>query len=219
MTPSVESVLAAARAATGFMPDDEGDFLHRVATDRLPHGPALEIGGYCGKSALHLAAAALAQAPAGTVFSLDHHRGSEENQAGWEHHDPDLVDPESGLMDTLPIFRRTIQRAGVEPLVVALVGRSVIVSTHWRTPVSLVFIDGGHAEEHAQADYAGFAPWVLPDGALVVHDVFEDPADGGQAPFHVWQRAVDSGSFTPVETVGSMRWLRRTSGDPGDPVG
>ena len=206
-----------ARAAKGFMPEDEGLLLHRWARERLPHGPVLEVGTYCGKSAIYLGAAA--REVGGTVFTVDHHRGSEENQAGWEHHDPTLVDPELGLMDTLPVFRATIADAGLEHEVVAVVGRSTTVAEHWRTPVALLFIDGGHAEEHAQNDYTGFARWVQPGGVLVIHDVFERPEDGGQAPFHVWERAVGGGAFTPDETVGSMRVLRRTSGAAGEHVG
>ena len=122
-------------------------------------------------------------------------------------------------MDTLPVFRRTLERAGLEDEVVALVGRSTTVARHWRTPVALLFIDGGHAEEHAQNDYTGFARWVQPGGVLVIHDVFERPENGGQAPYHVWQRAVGSGAFRPVTTVGSMRVLIRTSGAAGDDVG
>jgi predicted O-methyltransferase YrrM len=212
-----DDLLAHALAAKGFMPEDEGAFLHRIARKRLAEGPVLEVGSYCGKSAIYLGAAA--REVGGTVFTLDHHRGSEENQAGWEHHDPSLVDPELGLMDTLPTFRRTIARALLEEHVVALVGASATVARHWRTPLSLLFIDGGHAEVHAQGDYSGFAQWLVPGGALVIHDVFERPEDGGQAPYHVWLRAVDSGCFEPVDTVGSMRWLRRVSGDAGDPVG
>jgi predicted O-methyltransferase YrrM len=212
-------LLAAARAAKGFMPEDEGAFLYQLGRDRLGHGPALEIGTYCGKSAIYLGAAARAAGPDAVVFTLDHHRGSEENQAGWEHHDPTLVDEEFGLMDTLPVFRRTIARAGLEDRVVAVVGRSTTVARHWRTPVSLLFIDGGHAEVHAQNDYSGFARWVQPEGVLVIHDVFERPEEGGQAPFHVWQRAVASGAFAPLRTVGSMRALTRVAGDAGGDVG
>ena len=113
-------LLAHARAAKGFMPDDEGLLLHRYARERLPHGPVLEVGTYCGKSAIYLGAAA--REVGGTVVTVDHHRGSEENQAGWEHHDPTLVDPELGLMDTLPVFRRTLAHAGLEQHVVAVVG-------------------------------------------------------------------------------------------------
>jgi predicted O-methyltransferase YrrM len=200
-------LLAHARAAKGFMPEDEGAFLYRTALAHLGDGPALEIGTYCGKSAIYLGAAARERDS--TVFTLDHHRGSEENQAGWEHHDATLVDPELGLMDTLPVFRHTLALAGLEDRVVAVVGRSTTVARYWRTPVALLFIDGGHAEIHAQNDYSGFAHWVQPGGVLVIHDVFERPEDGGQAPYHVWLRAVDSGAFEPEETVGSMRVLRR----------
>jgi predicted O-methyltransferase YrrM len=212
-----DDLLQQARAAKGFMPEDEGAFLHATAVAHLGDGPALEVGTYCGKSAIWLGAAA--RTVGSTVFTLDHHRGSEENQAGWEHHDDSLVDEETGLMDTLPVFRRTIARAGLEDEVVAVVGRSTTVAAHWRTPLALLFIDGGHAEVHAQNDYSGFARWVQPGGVLVIHDVFERPEDGGQAPFHVWQRAVDGGAFTPEQTVGSMRVLTRTSGSAGEDVG
>ncbi len=213
-------LLAHALAAKGFMPEDEGLLLHRVAVERLPHGPALEVGTYCGKSAIYLGAAALhAGGDQGVVFTVDHHRGSEENQAGWEHHDASLVDPETGLMDTLPVFRRTIAAAGLEEQVVAVLGRSTTVAALWRTPLSMLFIDGGHSEVHAQNDYTGWAHWVVPGGSLVIHDVFEHPADGGQAPFHVYRRALDGGAFVETEALGSMRVLRRVTGDAGHPVG
>ena len=199
------------------MPEDEGMLLHRSAVRQAGRGPLLEVGTYCGKSAIYLGAAA--REAGGTVFTVDHHRGSEENQAGWEHHDASLVDDEFGLMDTLPVFRRTLARAGLEDEVVAVVGRSTTVARHWRTPLALLFIDGGHAEEHAQNDYSGWAHWLMPGGALVIHDVFADPADGGQAPYHVFQRALAGGAFTESAALGSLRVLTRISGDPGTPVG
>ncbi|MDO9484617.1 MAG: class I SAM-dependent methyltransferase [Actinomycetota bacterium] len=201
-------------SAKGFMPTDEGLLLHQCALDRLPFGPALEIGSYCGKSAIFLGAAA--QIVGGTVFTLDHHRGSEENQAGWEHHDDSLVDPELGLMDTLPTLRRNLARAQIEDVVVPIVASSATVASHWRTPLSLLFIDGGHSDLPAQQDYAGWAPWIMAEGLLVIHDVFPDPADGGQAPFKVWTRALAGGSFAEVQTQGSMRVLRRIAGQAGD---
>ena len=220
MSDMPADLLAHADRAKGFMPPDEGALLYRVAAARAPHGPLLEVGTYCGKSAIYLGAAARGCDDTGAVvFTVDHHRGSEENQAGWEHHDTTLVDPQTGLMDTLPVFRRTLAAAGLEDLVVALIGRSTTVSAHWRTPLSLLFIDGGHAEEHAQNDYSGWAPWVMSGGSLVIHDVFERPEDGGQAPYHVYLRALESGAFIEVETVGSMRVLRRTAGQAGQPVG
>ncbi|MBF4162134.1 class I SAM-dependent methyltransferase [Nocardioides sp. CBS4Y-1] len=202
------------------MPEDEGLLLHRTALARLQHGPMLEVGSYCGKSAVYFGAAArLVGGPQAVVFTVDHHHGSEENQAGWEHHDTTLVDPSTGRMDTLPTFRRTIEAAGLEDVVVAVIGQSTTVSAHWRTPLSLLFIDGGHAEVHAQNDYSGWAHHLMAGGALVIHDVFADPADGGQAPYHVYLRALESGCFTEVEALGSVRVLARTSGAAGEPVG
>lgn len=202
------------------MPEDEGMLLHRRALERLPHGPVLEVGTYCGKSAIHLGAAAReVGGDQAVVFTVDHHRGSEENQAGWEHHDTDLVDQRTGRMDTLPFFRRTIEDAGLEEVVVAVVGASTTVSRHWTTPLSLLFIDGGHAEVHAQNDYTGWAHHLVLGGLLVIHDVFPDPADGGRPPYHVYLRALESGAFTEVEALGSMRVLERTSGAAGELVG
>jgi len=197
-----------ARAAKGFMPDDEGELLFRLALERLPHGPVLEVGTYCGKSAVYLGAAA--REVGGTVVTVDHHRGSEENQAGWEHHDPELVDPVTGRMDTLPVFRRTIEAAGLEQQVVAVVGHSARVAAVWTTPLSMLFIDGGHGEQPARDDYEGWTPHVAPGGLLVIHDVFPDPADGGRPPYElIYLPALASGVFEEVEALGSMRVLRR----------
>jgi len=201
-------LLAAARAAKGFMPDDEGLALFAAARDAAARvdGPLLEIGTYCGKSAVYLGGAAQL---AGTVcFTIDHHRGSEEMQAGWEHHDPTTVNPQTGRIDTLPIFRHTIASAGLDEVVIGIVGDSPTVAAHWSTPLALLFIDGGHALDVAMADYDAWSRAVAPGGALAIHDVFEDPTEGGQAPFRVWQRAVADG-FAPVGTTGSFRWLRR----------
>ncbi len=201
-------LLVHARAAKGFMPEDEGALLHRYARARLPHGPVLEVGTYCGKSAIWLGAAA--REVGGIVFTVDHHRGSEENQAGWEHHDTSLVDAESGRMDTLGVFRRTIARADLEDQVVAIVGRSQTVGSWWSTPLSMLFIDGGHGTEPARADYRVWTPWVMPGGLLVIHDVFPDPADGGRPPYEdIYLPALDSGEFSEIEALGSMRVLRR----------
>jgi predicted O-methyltransferase YrrM len=195
-----------ADAAKGFMPDAEAEALYDAAWAVAPVGPILEVGTYCGKSATWLGAAAHARG--GRVVTVDHHRGSEENQAGWEHHDRELVDAETGLMDTLPFFRRTMQSAGLEDTVVAIIGRSTSVAAIWSTPLAMLFIDGGHAEEHAQNDYSGWAGFVAPQGVLAIHDVFPDPADGGQAPYHVYQRALADG-FEEIRHVGSLRVLRR----------
>jgi predicted O-methyltransferase YrrM len=167
----------------------------------------LEIGSYCGKSSIYLGTAARERDT--VLFALDHHRGSEENQPGWEWHEPDLVDPEIGVMDTLPSFRRTIHGAGLEQNVVALVGDSPTVGRHWRTPLALLFIDGGHGPEPAHRDYEIWTPWVESGGLLAIHDVFPDPADGGRPPYEIYCRALEAGEFTDVRAQGSLRVLRR----------
>ncbi len=198
--------LAAARAARGFMPDAEGLLLHRAGVAAAAHGPMLEVGSYCGKSAVYLGAAA--RQHSSVLFSVDHHRGSEENQPGEQYCDREVVDAATGRLDTLPHFRRTLETAGLEEWVIAVVGTSAAVARHWSTPLSLLFIDGGHSEHAAQADYAGFHGRLGDGGLLLIHDVFPDPANGGRAPFHVYLRALDDG-FREVAVEGSLRVLAR----------
>jgi hypothetical protein len=63
---------------------------------------------------VYLGAACLEVDPPTVVFTVDHHRGSEENQAGWEHHDTTLIDPTTGRLNTLPTFLRTMREADLE---------------------------------------------------------------------------------------------------------
>jgi MMP 1-O-methyltransferase len=200
-----------ALSTKGFMPGDEGDALHAAAlraAAAVPGAPFVEVGSYCGRSTIWLGDAA---SVAGTVlFAVDHHRGSEENQAGWEHHDTEVVDPRTGRMDTLPFFRRAVHDAELEAHVVAVVGLSPLVAAHWSTPAAFVFIDGGHGVEPARADYAGWTPHVALGGTLAIHDVFPDPADGGRPPYdEIYRPALESGRFRLDTVTGSLRTLVR----------
>ena len=202
----------AAEAARGFMPPAEGLALYRAAASYAAAGPVLEIGTYCGKSTIYLACAA--RQAGQLMITVDHHHGSEENQPGWEYHDPTLVDPGTGRLDTLPHFRATLAGLGLDEDVIAIVGRSVDVARLWRAPLGLLFIDGGHTEAAAQADYEGWAPRVAPGGALAIHDVVPTPADGGRPPDHIYLRALASGAFTEAAVEGSLRLLERTGDGP-----
>ncbi|MFD7082849.1 class I SAM-dependent methyltransferase [Streptomyces sp. NPDC002181] len=207
-TPKPE-ILAAFEAAKGFMPVREGLALYEAAAAAAALGlPLLEVGTYCGRSTILLADAAREAGVA--AITVDHHRGSEEQQPGWEYHDPTVVDPEVGLMDTLPTFRRTLHKAGLEDHVIAIVGRSPQVAAAWGGKLGFVFVDGGHTDEHAGGDYEGWAPHVAEGGTLAIHDVFPDPADGGQAPYRIYLRALASGAFEEVSVTDSLRILRRT---------
>ena len=198
-----------AESVKGFMPPDEGLALFEAGLDagaHVPGAPFVEIGSYCGKSSIYLGEAARQRET--VLFAVDHHRGSEENQDGWEHHDPEVVDPETGLMDTLPFFRRSILEAGLDDTVIAVVGDSPTIAAFVTTPCALVFIDGGHGAEPAHADYETWSRKVALGGYLCIHDVFPDPADGGQPPYELYLRAL-AGDFEPVSATGSLRALRR----------
>lgn len=208
MTPDE---LQLARSVKGFMPDDEGVALHRAGRVAAGTGlgPLLEVGTYCGKSACYLGFAAR---DAGTLLvTVDHHRGSEENQAGWDHHDASLVDADSGRMDTLPLARRAVADARLEDTVVLVVGQSTAVARMWSQPLALLFIDGGHGSDVAWADYRSWSPKVAAGGLMAIHDVFPDPADGGRPPYEIYCAALESGEWTedPALGCGSLRVLRR----------
>ncbi|GAA3600013.1 class I SAM-dependent methyltransferase [Kineosporia mesophila] len=207
LVPDSTALIAAAQAAPGFMPSHEGLALYRAALAAPPVGPLLEVGSWMGKSALYLAAAA---AESGTrVVTVDHHRGSEEHQPGWEYHDPTLIDPATGLVDTLPAFRRTIAQAGAEDLVVAVIARGETLAQLWNTPLAFLFIDGSHTDDSAQRDLRSWAPHLAPGGTLAIHDVFPDPADGGQAPYRMYRTALDSGDYEELDGTDSLKLLRR----------
>jgi MMP 1-O-methyltransferase len=200
-----------ALATKGFMPADEGDALWDAALAAgaaVPGVPMLEVGSYCGRSTIWLGDAA--ERSGVVLFAVDHHRGSEENQAGWDHHDMEVVDERTGEMDTLPFFRAAIHDARLEDSVIAVVGKSPAVAATWTTPLSFLFIDGGHGEEPARLDYEGWAPHVAVGGTLAIHDVFPDPADGGRPPYEqIFRPALESGRFRLESATGSLRVLRR----------
>lgn len=191
----------------GFLAEDEGRALYELGKRQGRLGPCLEIGGYCGLSTVYLGLGV--RESGGVLFSIDHHQGSEEHQPGEEYHDPDLVDPWTGYIDSFPEFRKNIRRAGLEDTVVPVVAGSALVARQWTTPLALVFIDGGHSLEAALSDYHSWALQVIPGGILAVHDIFFDPARGGQAPHEVYQTALASGLFQKEAMVNTLGILRR----------
>ncbi len=191
----------------GFLAQDEAQALYDQALAVSAKGAVLEIGSYCGKSTIYLGIAC--RATNSTVFALDHHRGSEEHQEGEFFHDPDVFDAEEGLVDTFKEFRRNIRAAGLDDVVVPIVAGSEAAAKHWNTPLSLVFIDGGHSLEAALSDYHCWSSHVIRGGVLAIHDVFEDASEGGQAPYAIYRMALASGLFTNLGRVNSLGLLQR----------
>jgi predicted O-methyltransferase YrrM len=191
----------------GFLDPSEGSRLFDLAAESVPLGPCLEVGSYCGKSTVYLGTAC--RDGDQLLYALDHHRGSEEHQLGEEYHDPELFDSAAGKMDSFREFRATVARAGLEDTVVPIVAGTKLAGRHWRTPLGMVFIDGGHSDAAAMADYQTWAAHIVPGGVLAIHDLFENPAEGGQAPFRIYQLAAASGLFEPLETIHTLGALRR----------
>jgi len=191
----------------GFLTPEEGQMLAKFAAQGLLIGEVVEIGAWCGRSALYMAPTL--QKAERLFFSVDHHRGSEENQPEWEWFDPEVWDETAGAIDTLPIFRGNIRAADLEGTVVAMVGPSPAIGEAWRTPLGLLFLDGNHVMEAALADYRSWAGHIAKGGYLAIHDVFPNPADGGRPPYEVCQMAENSGLFQRVDEIGSLVVLQR----------
>ncbi len=202
-----------ALATKGFMPPDEGDALYEAALLAGRNVPSLnmvEVGSYCGRSTVWVGAAARSSGV--TLYAVDHHGGSEENQPGWEWFDDSVVDATTGRINTLPFFTDTMTRAGLTDVVRAVVGDSAALGHAWREKLSFLFIDGGHGREIARADFSAWHDHVAFNGIFAIHDVFTDPADGGQAPYEeIYLPAISSGKFRDVSATGSLRVLLRVS--------
>jgi predicted O-methyltransferase YrrM len=191
----------------GFLDEEEGLKLFELAFEACLLGPCLEIGSFCGKSTVYLGTACKMRKK--TLFTIDYHRGSEEQQPGQTYFDPDLLDSKTGLIDSLPCFRATMQKAGLEQIVVPMITKSNVAARDWAIPLGLVFIDGGHSYEAVMTDYQCWYPHLLPGGPLVFHDIFLDPAEGGQAPYEVYKVALASGQFEELPMTKTLGVLRR----------
>ncbi len=191
----------------GFLDEAEGQALYRCALAASRLGPCLEVGSYCGKSALYLGTAC--RETGNVLFSVDHHRGSEEQQPGEQYFDPTLFDSGAFCIDTFPSFRRTLATAGLENTVVPLVCPSKVASRTWKTPLGLVFIDGGHSYQAVKTDFDGWHTHILSGGYLLIHDIYPDPSQGGQAPYRIYREAIDTKLFYEEPLIGSLGRLKK----------
>lgn len=204
----IDSVIPAfVSEVKGFLAEEEGLRLFELALEACSLGPCLEVGSFCGKSTIYLGSACKTRGK--TLFTIDHHRGSEEQQPGQLYFDTDLLSSETGLLDSFPYFRATIQRAGLEEIVVPMVTKSRVAARDWTIPLGLVFVDGGHSYETVLTDYECWHPHLLPYGFLIFHDIFLDPAKGGQAPYDVYKLALASKLFEELPMTNTLGVLRR----------
>ena len=191
----------------GFLEKQEAESLYQFAKKYSSIGPCLEIGSYCGKSAVYLGAAVKENNQ--ILYSIDHHKGSEEQQPGEEFFDPDLLDETGKDINTLPFFLETLDKADLRDNVVPIVSTSVEASEVWSKPLAMVFIDGGHSDQAANDDYDFWHPHIIEGGLLAIHDVFPNPEDGGRPPFNIYTKAKESGLFKEVDMINSLALLEK----------
>ena len=191
----------------GFLDPKEGDALYSYAKQYSISGSCLEIGSYCGKSAVYLGMAVKENGQ--KLYSVDHHKGSEEQQPGEEYFDPDLKSKDGDGIDTLPFFLDTIEKSKLQSFVIPIVSTSEEAYEDLDINFDMIFIDGGHSEEAAQKDYDLWTDRINIGGILAIHDVFPNPKDGGRPPYNIYIKALESGNFEELEVVKSLRLLRK----------
>jgi predicted O-methyltransferase YrrM len=204
MNPQAHKV---ALECKGFLDDDEGMRLYDLGRECAPLGPVIEIGSYCGKSSVYLGSGV--REAGGILVCVDHHRGNEEQQPGELYHDADLYDADADRLDSLHTLRKTLREAELEDTVALMVTTSAGAAALFGGEAGMVFIDGGHTHEAANADYEAWSDRVVRGGVLAIHDLFPDPAEGGQAPIEIYRRALSSGTFEELPTTKTLGVLRK----------
>ena len=191
----------------GFLDPIEGEALYLYAKQYVRNDPCLEIGSYCGKSSVYLGSAVKENGQ--KLYSIDHHKGSEEQQPGEEYFDSDLINAEGNGIDTLPFFLETIEKSKLDKFVIPIVSTSEEAYQDFTLNFDMVFIDGGHSEKAAQKDYELWSQRITKGGLLAIHDIFPNPEDGGRPPYNIYRRALESGNFKKLEMIKTLGLLKK----------
>ena len=191
----------------GFLDPIEGEALYLYAKQYVRNDPCLEIGSYCGKSSVYLGSAVKENGQ--KLYSIDHHKGSEEQQPGEEYFDSDLINAEGNGIDTLPFFLETIEKSKLDKFVIPIVSTSEEAYQDFTLNFDMIFIDGGHSEKAAQKDYELWSQRINKGGLLAIHDVFPNPEDGGRPPYNIYKRALESGTFKKIEMIKTLGLLMK----------
>ena len=185
----------------GFLEEEEGIALYEACKNSFKNGKCVEVGSYCGKSACYIGFAC--KKVGSKLFSIDHHKGSEEQQFGEEYFDEEIYDFSKKQVDTLPMFLSNIKKFNLEDYIEPLVMTSIDASYHVPDDLDMIFIDGSHTFESALSDYCHWKPKLRPGGILAIHDIYDTEEEGGQAPKEIFLRALNDG-FKLKERVKSL---------------
>jgi hypothetical protein len=194
------------KGVKGFLSDKEAKKLQELFLKVHHLGSVLEIGTYCGKSALNFSE--VAKDVNGLIYTIDHHTGSEEHQRGEEYHDSELFDERLKKFNTLPEFLNNLKSKKMAKFIIPIIDKSQNASNFFSEKISLLFIDGGHSFETALSDYNAWKDKICADGLLVIHDVFPNPKDGGRPPYEIYTLARESKEFNDLgiyETLGILK--------------
>jgi predicted O-methyltransferase YrrM len=190
----------------GFLAHEEGLLLYELTKKYCLKNFAVEIGSYCGKSACYIGQACKENKT--YLMTIDHHRGSEEQQYGEEYFDPDEYNYDKEIVDTLPTLLKNIQKFRFEEVILPVVNSSELASKEIENNIDLVFIDGSHTFESARKDYVSWKNKIRIGGILAIHDIYDSEVEGGQAPKEIYEKAL-SENFKLLKRVNSLVALLR----------
>ena len=192
----------------GFLDLNEGIALYEEVKRVSENNFCVEIGSYCGKSTCFIGQAC--KENKSKLITIDHHKGSEEQQLGELYFDAEVYDEKLGRVNTLPLLEKNLAKFDLEDVVKPLVMDSISASKIVENNADLIFIDGSHTFESAESDYELWKNKIKKGGTLAIHDVYDSEDEGGQAPNKIFKESLNEG-FNFIKRVKSLVLLQKSN--------
>ena len=192
----------------GFLDLNEGIALYEEVKRVSENNFCVEIGSYCGKSTCFIGQAC--KENKSKLITIDHHKGSEEQQLGELYFDAEVYDEKLGRVNTLPLLEKNLAKFDLEDIVKPLVMDSISASKIVENNADLIFIDGSHTFESAESDYELWKNKIKKGGTLAIHDVYDSEDEGGQAPNKIFKQSLNEG-FNFMKRVKSLVLLQKSN--------
>ena len=192
----------------GFLDLNEGIALYEEVKRVSENNFCVEIGSYCGKSTCFIGQAC--KENKSKLITIDHHKGSEEQQLGELYFDAEVYDEKLGRVNTLPLLEKNLAKFDLEDVVKPLVMDSISASKIVENNADLIFIDGSHTFESAESDYELWKNKIKKGGTLAIHDVYDSEDEGGQAPNKIFKQSLNEG-FNIMKRVKSLVLLQKSN--------
>ena len=192
----------------GFLDLNEGIALYEEVKRVSENNFCVEIGSYCGKSTCFIGQAC--KENKSKLITIDHHKGSEEQQLGELYFDAEVYDEKLGRVNTLPLLEKNLAKFDLEDVVKPLVMDSISASKIVENNADLIFIDGSHTFESAESDYELWKNKIKKGGTLAIHDVYDSEDEGGQAPNKIFKQSLNEG-FNFIKRVKSLVLLQKSN--------